>query len=478
MNRFRCRMVPVLALLVAAGCSGDSFEPLQGSIDRIVATPSQLFLEIGQTKTVEVGAVDDAGDPLTFAYEVTNVGAGIAVRRDSTFLPIYIDDTTLAVPPQGERFRFVVRGTAYTSTSFTVSAGGVSLVIPVQVIPQSTLEADISNQNPVLGEVVTITAPAGTRFSATSEVTQPDAGGAQPFLVSVAADGSSLDILLPPNLVDARLTISDVTTDAAPTVTFAPTTALGVTTPSVPTFTGTTSNLTPDVNEAITVTLSGSTFDPATTLLLGAGEPTITDLTATTVTFIPAPGTTALLVVNGVVLDELPEIPLSLPAPATDTISVSPDIPTTPGTDDPSTAPSLVVPGVDRSSVLFDKPPFDGATLFDAYYKLVITQDGVYTITLNWDIGADVDLFLCPEAGVDTFDCDFQAATGAHPEIGEYALAPGTYFVVADDFCGAVGCGAATGTTLQINVDHAAPAAPVVAAAKAKSAAAVRKMRR
>ena len=467
MNRFRCRMVPVFALMLAGACSGDSFESFQGDLDRLVATPSQIFLDVGESKNVEVSGLDQQGNPLTFNFEVTQQGNGIDVRRDSTFLPIYVDDTTLAVPETGERFRFIVTGTGYASSSFTVSAGGQTLVVPVQVAPRSFLEATLSTAAPALGETVTITAPAGTSFSPTSVVTLP--GDVQPFTVAVNPDGSSLDVVLPPNLTDAALTITDVTTAAAPGVTFAPTTTATVTTTSVPSFTGTTSNLSPAVNEAVTVTVTGATLDPATTLVLGATPPTITDLTTNSITFIPNPGTTAQLVIEGVVLDELPQIPLPLTAPLTDTIKVSAEIPTIPGTDASATAPSLVTPGLDRSSVLFDKPDFVADV--NHYYELNVAQEGVYTVTLNWDIGGDIDMFLCDAAGVGSFDCDFQAATGAHPEIGEYALTPGTYYVVANDYGGD-----AAGTTLQINVDHAAPAPPAVRAAQARTAAAVRKV--
>ncbi|HEU5040953.1 MAG TPA: hypothetical protein VFT84_09050, partial [Gemmatimonadales bacterium] len=277
----------MFALMLAAACSDDSFNDIQGDLDRLVASPTQVFLEVGESKNVTVSGVDGQGNPLTFNYEVTNEGAGIDVRRDSTFLPVYVNDSTLQVPAEGERFRFIVTGTAYTSTTFTVSAGGQDIVIPVQVIPQNTLEAAISNQTPALGETVTITAPAGTHFSATSVVTQPDPAGAQPFVVSVAADGSTIDVILPPNLNEAQLTISDVVSDAAPTVVFAPQTALTVTTTVVPSFTGTFSNLTPAVNEAVTLTLGGGqTIDPAAELILGAGAPTITDLSTNSVTFI------------------------------------------------------------------------------------------------------------------------------------------------------------------------------------------------
>jgi hypothetical protein len=132
--------------------------------------------------------------------------------------------------------------------------------------------------------------------------------------------------------------------------------------------------------------------------------------------------------------------------------------------------------------VFFDKPPFDGAALVDVYYKLVVTEAGIYRVTMNWDIGDDIDMFLCPEAGVATFDCDFGAATGAHPEIRSYPLTPGTYFIVADDFAAYdtqgpggppdLSTAPAVGTTLQLNVDHLPPAPPAVKAAPAPVASA------
>ena len=471
MNRFRCRMVPAFALMFAAACSGDPLVDVQGDLDRLLADPSQLFLEIGETKTVTVEGVDGGGNPITANYEVTDPGTGFDVRRDSTFLPVYVDDSTLQVPAEAERFRFRVTGQAYGTSSFTVSAGGQDIVIPVQVVPQNVIEAAISNQTPALGETITITAPAGTQFSATSVVTQPDPTGAQPFVVSVAADGSSLQVILPPNLTDAQLTISNVSTAGAPSVTFAPSTALTVTTTEVPSFTGTTSNLVPAVNEAVTVTLgAGQTFDPEATFLLGAGPPTVTSLTATSVTFIPAPGTTAQLLAQGVVLPEVPQIPVPLSAPITDTIKVSPDVPTTPGTGDAGTAPSLITPALDRASAFFDKTSWDIHPVFGiplSYYKLVVTEAGVYTITMDWDVGSDVDMFVCPEAGVGDLDCDFTAATGDHPEAADFALDPGTYYIVANDF----GEDAA-GTTLNIQVEHGPPAPPAVKTAMLKAAAA------
>jgi hypothetical protein len=163
-------MGPVFTLLLAAGCSGEPTEPFREGVD-LRADPTQLYLELGQSKQVQVFAVDGQGNPLTFSYEVTNEGAGIDVRRDSTFQPVYVDDTTLAVPAEGERFQFIVTATAYGISTFTVSAGGENLPITVQVVPEDVIEATISNVTPGFGEAIVITAPAGTRFTAESEVT-------------------------------------------------------------------------------------------------------------------------------------------------------------------------------------------------------------------------------------------------------------------------------------------------------------------
>ena len=119
MNRFRSGLVPLFALLALVGCNSEPTGDLRNGPEQLVATPSQLFIEVGETKTVEVGAVDAQGNPLDFNYEVTETGTGINVRRDSSFLPIFVNDSTLQAPAVGPRFRFIVEGTGYTQTDYT-----------------------------------------------------------------------------------------------------------------------------------------------------------------------------------------------------------------------------------------------------------------------------------------------------------------------------------------------------------------------
>ncbi|HJR49926.1 MAG TPA: hypothetical protein VJ794_02410, partial [Gemmatimonadales bacterium] len=188
-------MVPLFAVLAAIGCSSEPTGDLRDTPPTLQATPSQLFLEVGETKEVIVGAVDGQGNPLDFNYEVTETGSGISVRRDSSFLPIFVDDSTLQAPATAARFRFLVTGSAYTSTSFTVSAGGDTIQIPVQVVPQQGLAATFDNAAPALGDVVTLTASPGVTFVDTVTAF----AGTTPITI-LSHDATTITFIPPPNV--------------------------------------------------------------------------------------------------------------------------------------------------------------------------------------------------------------------------------------------------------------------------------------
>ncbi|MBA3496405.1 MAG: hypothetical protein H0T86_04810, partial [Gemmatimonadales bacterium] len=418
-------MAPLFALLLAAGCGTEPTDDLRNGAVRIEAAPSQIFLQLDETKTVDVTAVDSQGNRISTAYEVTSTGPGITVVRDSSYLPVFVDDSTLGAPPEAPTFRFRVTATGYGASSFTVSAEGRDVTVPVQVVAQNTIEAEISDTAPALNEVVTITAPPGITFSPTTTVTLADTTAVQPAAVTVAPDGKSLTFLPPPNATGAQLVISDVVSDGAPGVPFSPSTAARITTPRLTVFDGTVSNLAPAANEAITITLNGTTFDPFTaTFAVGATPATLIGATANTATVIPAPGSTGLLFINGAVIDTLPQFLLTLSNAETDTLTVGP-AGTAAGTDDPSTAPSLAVPDSGFSAPFFDTADFVASP--DRFYKLVVTAAGDYTISLGFGTGSDIDLFLCPAPGAIDGSCDFQAALSNNPEVGVYTLTPGTY---------------------------------------------------
>ena len=237
MNRFRPGLVPLFALLVLVGCNSEPTESLREGPTELVAVPTQLFLEVGGIKTVEVGGVDAQGNPIDLNYEVTATGAGITVRRDSSFLPIFVDDSTLQAPAVGPRFRFIVEGTGYAATSFTVSAGGLDLVVPVQVVPQTGFAGTFDNPTPALGDTITLTAAPGTAFTETAELRLPgvpDTIPLHPVIVARGANGSSLSFLAPPN-VNGPLVITEVTSTSAPGLVFSPQTQTALQTPLIDT---------------------------------------------------------------------------------------------------------------------------------------------------------------------------------------------------------------------------------------------------
>jgi hypothetical protein len=213
------------------------------------------------------------------------------------------------------------------------------------------------------------------------------------------------------------------------------------------------SNPTPALNEPVTLTAEGYTFLPDAAVVIAGDSAAILSNDGTTVTFVPTPGSTGPATVEKIAINFLPTTPLTLPTAAEITVPPAP----VPGTGAPATAPALPVPAVDEFSVFFDEPDF--VSTLDRFYKLTIAEAGVYTVTLDWDIGDDIDMFLCPPPGDIVAECDFSGATGDHPESVAFDLAPGDYWVVADDFGQFAGGLAAIGAQLRITVEHAAPGA-------------------
>jgi hypothetical protein len=213
--------------------------------------------------------------------------------------------------------------------------------------------------------------------------------------------------------------------------------------------TGTFSNPTPVQNEPVTLTLEGFAFLPDATITFGPNEALILANDGASLTFLPAPGAVGPGQLEGVAIDFLPTTPLTLPTQASITVPAATAVP---GTDSPATAPSLPVPAAGGVTGFFDAPDF--VATIDHFYKLTVTEAGTYTVTVDWDIGTDIDLYFCEDPpAADFSNCPATSFTG-HPEEVEIDLVPGTYFVVAEDF----GEDAA-GATLDIQVQREAAAA-------------------
>jgi hypothetical protein len=196
MNRLTSGTVSLIALLVVSGCNNDPTEDLRGPVTRIQATPTTLNVTQGKTKTIQFSALDDQGNLIPSAYEVSAVGSGIAVKRDSTFFEQFVGDS-LTVPATASTWQFIVSGTDLVSTSFTVSAAGQTITIPVLVSadPANIPVATVTSTGPSASDQTVITAPAPYIFAPGTTVTF-DAGAA--IVLSISDDGSTITIFPPP----------------------------------------------------------------------------------------------------------------------------------------------------------------------------------------------------------------------------------------------------------------------------------------
>ncbi len=189
MKRLLCGSVVFAASFALASCSSDPTGDFRGDPARIIADPSSIFLDQGTDGDIIVRLEDDQGNPLAGDFEITAPGSGITVERNPNF-----QGTTVGAPLESEAQFIVTAGDTPISTSFTLSAGGLEVVIPVKVMPTVIPSAVFSNPTPAVNDPVTITAEGYTFL--------PNAGisfGGTPALVlGVAEDGSSLTFLPPP----------------------------------------------------------------------------------------------------------------------------------------------------------------------------------------------------------------------------------------------------------------------------------------
>jgi len=544
MQRLKGRNIVFGALAVLA-CSGDPTGN-ESTPTAIQSNPDVVFVTQGDSEPVVVTVLDEDGNVLQADVTQSDVGSGITVRLDPTY-----QEVTTGNPIQ-RGTRFFVKGVDLAQTSFKVNALGLTKTIEVTSVP-GTLDAEITDSQPTLGDTVTITVPTGTFFTDSSVLTFngaapvvtaqdetsisfiPMANVFGPALVSNVGVASNPDLvfelttpfnvqtdsivdigtglsttapalgapvtltlpaglkLIPESLVTLNVAGAGIlpkgrTLSADSTViTFTPPpnadsfvvvsgvipttlagccataanyslllgTSVKITTPVIDSLPSTLTTSTPAANDEVTVTVTDGAFvlDDTANVVIGSSPVTLISKTANSITFVPPPNATGGVTVNGVTIGGFS---LALPSQA-GSLTVGPVTPlgTTTGQ---ATAPTLDLPGAGAVTTLFDQPDFAAAddpiiplVGPSAFYKIVVPAGGDYTITTNWDIGSDIDQFLCqsPIDDVGLANCDFSAATGNQPESATYTLAAGTYFIVLNDFGGD-----AAGATVQITIAH------------------------
>jgi hypothetical protein len=207
MKRSMCGMVLLAAVTALWSCNGDPTEPIRDEGQKVLADPSSIFVDQGATEFVTAELVDGQGNQLETAFAPQNVGAGVTVVEDTTFLETSTGHIRTAQ-------RFIVTGVAPGATSFELASGGTTITIPVRVIPAS-FAGTFSNPAPAANEPVTITLPAGYKFGAGASATT-DQGAA--IVQSYTVDSTGLVVLLPPGSTGAAL-LDGVEADFLPGVT-------------------------------------------------------------------------------------------------------------------------------------------------------------------------------------------------------------------------------------------------------------------
>jgi hypothetical protein len=230
-----------LVLLVA--CSGDPTGSLRNGVEKLNPSPSQMFLQQGKTGTVTVSATDGQGNQVETAFAIKSTGPGISVDRDPTFRPVFVNDSQLAPPATDAMFRYRVTANDLVGSSFTITAEGKDVVIPVNVTaaPGTIPAATVTSTGTPVNTPTVLSIPAPYQFPVDA-FARFDAGDA--LVVGRAADGSTLTVLAPPgttsagnvsvvlgylpSILDSTATATPVTVDpTAPTLagTGSPTTA-------------------------------------------------------------------------------------------------------------------------------------------------------------------------------------------------------------------------------------------------------------
>ena len=211
MNRVtRGTVVLAAALAALTSCKGDPTDSLRNGVDHLVATPSEIYPSNGETRTVLIEAVDEQGNRVSTNFSLASVGAGITVVEDSAYNQVF-DAKGNPVQVKGwPRSQYKVLTNSYLESSFTVSAGGKSITIPVRTYP-GTLTGAISNTAPNNGDTVTISAPAGISFNPTT--TNVSIGGSAAFITNRTATSVSF---VPPPGASGQASVTNVTLDYAP----------------------------------------------------------------------------------------------------------------------------------------------------------------------------------------------------------------------------------------------------------------------
>lgn len=188
-------------------CNGDPTSSIRDdNPPQILSDPAVIFLQQGgQSVAMTVELVDAQGNQLPADFDATPGGPQATVVRDTTFL-----QTTNGTNLNNSE-RFVVTSGAAGQTAITVTAGGATLDVPVNVLPTS-LPAVFSSATPASDEIVNLSAPGYVFLAGTTVVVGADTA----ITLDLATDGSSVNFLPVPGS-SGTVTVSGVAIGFMPT---------------------------------------------------------------------------------------------------------------------------------------------------------------------------------------------------------------------------------------------------------------------
>ncbi len=430
MKRSTFGTLPLAALAVVAACNSDPTADLAAGADTLIATPAFLILDSAGTASVDLQLFDEQLNALPLSVQVDPGNTAVATTEpDTTFRPGLGSNRLIQ--------RFTVTGVSTDSTTVTFSVGSKRFSMPVTVTVDGLTFSDLllSSLAPALGTAVTITSNGDVNFNSGTAVTFDIAGTgrSQAAIVTAFTANDITFFPIPGSVGGAEISGAEMRYRPG-TGSVTVTTGDSVTVPPLP-VTITPANPLP--GDTVTVTLGGGfKFIPGGRVIAGtapiqAGK--AADSSA--ISLIPRPGTKVLAFLDSVVLPSAPAMGI-FSLTVADSIVVPLDAGSHyAGSDDPTTAPPLVLPlAVGDSIEIYDR--FDPA-LIDQFYALNLPTGMTLTITTDWDGSADVDVLRCNPAtpacsgAIGTF-----GATAAHPEVAQRVLAAGNYVLWVNLYAG------------------------------------------
>ena len=433
-------------LLALSACANDETIALMGPPTGVQATPASAFTSLGDSVSVVVRLVNDRNQSVPASFVISNVGPALTVFYDTKYRPDYTQGDTLIVPEIKTQQRYFAKGAANGTSTFTLTSGSLSTTVTVVVLPKNLGAALNKTTGVVAGDTVTITAPAGLKFTPASVVTFATGPIA---IASRAADSSSIKVILGPG-TGGVVTVTNILMNYAPTLALRTlvSTNSAATTPAVTVAPSTVSNLAPNIGVPITVSLgAGLRFLGTAKIFIGGREAGLQSLSAdsSTATVMPMMGSTGTISYTNIALSFLTSVPLALNGDKNITVSATYGGASDPNAGTIGAASTVAVPPVGRSFIYSDAGPFTmsgpcGAVTGDGcrFYKFVLAGPGTYDLEFRWQGTSDMGLYRVNSVGGSPSSqsgCD-NGGQGANAveTCSVSGLAAGTYFFTVTFF--------------------------------------------